>query len=198
MTVTPEKRVFSLRMLSASLLLALCAAIEMYGGAWPPWVRAGIPAAMAWAIGKYLGIPTPAVTALALHRMAPEMAISIVVRALQSMAPRDTETAAATLLASLPPAARARVSMPAPEPARVVMFIPVEDEVTTRLPPPPPTPRDPQAVFLDPPVATAPTAAPPPALSTTQRRRPPRKPKGAARVLSLLRGVGRVLFRYRA
>ena len=114
-------------MLSASALLALGAALEVYGAALPPYLRAGIPAILAWLVGKYLGVPAPAVTQLALTRMAPELAVQIVVRALQSLPPSSSETATATLLASLPPAARARaVSIPPPPPPTPIVF--VDDE----------------------------------------------------------------------
>lgn len=173
MQIPPKTSVFALRLASASVLLALYAGLEVFASSWPPVLRAGIPAGAAWLAGKYLGIPTHAVTQLALTRMAPEMAVQIVVRALQSLPPQSTEAATATLLASLPPPARA--TMPPPPPARLVTFI--NDEPSIH--------RDAQAVFLDPPTLAEPTKKKQPTLMR-------------AAVLGLLRGVTRVLSRFRA
>lgn len=166
--------VFALRLASASVLLALYAGLEMFASTWPPVLRAGIPAGAAWLVGKYLGVPTHAVTQLALARMAPEMAVQIVVRALQSLPPQRAEAATATLLASLPPPARSTMPPP-PPPTRLVTFI--DDEPSTH--------HDSQAVFLDPPMLAEPVKKKRPSLAR-------------AAVLRWVRGATRALFRFRA
>lgn len=93
-----------------------------------PWLTA-VNTAVAWWVGKLLGVPLDAVVQAALAAMKPDRAVMVAVDALRSLPPEQAEDATRTLLRSIPPVAAQRV-------VGGVRLVNVGDESLPTAPPP--------------------------------------------------------------
>lgn len=104
---TPKIRLY--RYLAGLALVLLGSAAYAFPDA-APWLGA-VSTLAGVVVGKYLGVPHRDVITMGLQLMTPDQAVEVTVRALKSLPPAQTEAAATSLFASLPPAAQARLSL---------------------------------------------------------------------------------------
>lgn len=88
---------------------------------------------VALSVGKFVGFPTELVVKLAVARMPPDRAVSLVAEAFRSYPPAAAADATRTLIESLPPVMRPLVPPPpaGASPAGVVLVNPRADETPT-------------------------------------------------------------------